>query len=105
MLPSSVAIVVATALFTLGAALVLAWAWRRGFLRNWDAQSRVIFEPRDFVVERPWETPVQRVQREAAFGDLVPAAPGEWGGATVAERATARAEARAEARARAEERA
>jgi hypothetical protein len=79
MLPSSVAIIVATALFTLGAALVLLWAWRRGFLRNWDAQSRVIFEPRDFLVERPWETPVQRLRREAAFGDLVPAAPGEWG--------------------------
>ena len=79
MIPSSVAIIVATAVFTLGAALVLLWAWRAGFLRNWDAQSRVIFEPRDFVVERPWETPVQRVRREAAYGDLVPAVPGEWG--------------------------
>jgi hypothetical protein len=82
MLPSSVAIIVATAHFTLGAALALLWAWRRGFLRNWDAQSRVIFEPRDFLVERPWESPVQRLRREAAFGDLVPAAPGEWGEAT-----------------------
>jgi hypothetical protein len=82
MLPSSVAIVVATALFTLGAAALLFWAWRRGFLRDIDAQSRVIFDPRDMRVARPWETPVQRLRREAAFGDLVPATPGEWGGAT-----------------------
>lgn len=94
MIPSSVAIAVATALFTLGAALALLWAWRRGFLRNWDAQARVIFEPRDFSVARPWETPVQRLRREAAYGDLVAAAPGEWGEAAEPRRPVAPPEAR-----------
>jgi len=81
MLPSSVAIIVATALLTLGAALVLAWAWRSGFLRDWDAQSRVIFEPRDLQVARPWESPVEQLTREVTYGPPEPPVPGEWGGA------------------------
>ena len=81
MLPSSVIVIVATALFTLGAALVLFWAWRLGFLRDFDAQSRVILNERDFRLERPWETEAARQDRERAYGELVPPVAGEWGGA------------------------
>lgn len=81
MLPSSVAVIVATAALTILGALVLVWAWRRGYFNDLEAQSRVIFEPRDWRLERPWETPVQRLEREVAFGDPLPPARGEWGGA------------------------
>ena len=81
MIPSSLPVIVATAALTLLAAAVLAWAWRRGFFRDLDAQSRVIFEPRDWRVERPWETPIQRLEREANFGAPVTPRPGKWGGA------------------------
>lgn len=80
-IPSSVPVIVATAALTLLAAFVLAWGWRRGFFRDLDAQSRVIFEPRDWQIERPWETPVQRLEREVAHGAPTAPAPGEWGGA------------------------
>jgi hypothetical protein len=80
-IPSSLPIIVATAALTLLAALVLAWGWRRGFFRDLDAQSKVIFEPRDWRVERPWESPVQRLEREMRHGDPVPPDRGEWGGA------------------------
>ena len=81
MLPTSLAVVLATAAMTLVPALLLAWAWRRGFFRDLGAQSRVIFEPRDWRVERPWEGPAERLTREVAHGPLVTPAPGEWGGA------------------------
>jgi hypothetical protein len=77
-----VPIIVATAALTLLAALVLFWAWRRGFFRDLDAQSRVIFAPADFRLERPWESPVQRLERETRYGALVEPPPGEWGGAS-----------------------
>lgn len=79
MLPTSIAIVLATVILTLAPALVLAWAWRRGHLRHLEAQSRIIFEPRDWRVERPWESPAERLTREVAYGELVPPVPGEWG--------------------------
>jgi hypothetical protein len=47
-LPTSLLIVLATVALTLVPAVVLAWAWRRGVLRELEAQSRVIFEPRDW---------------------------------------------------------
>lgn len=81
MLPASLPVIVLTAVFSLLPALVLFWAWRRGWLRDLDAQSRVIFEPRDLRVERPWESPVERLTREVAHGPTTPAEPGEWGGA------------------------
>ncbi len=81
MIPSSLPVILATAAFTLVAALLMVWGWRRGYFRDLDAQSRVIFEPRDWRVARPWETPVQRLEREVAHGRSVPATPGEWGGA------------------------
>ncbi len=81
MLPSSPAIIVATAALTLLAALALGWAWRRGVLRDLAAQSRVIFEPGDLQTERPWEGPADQLAREVAHGPPRRPAPGEWGGA------------------------
>ena len=82
MIPSSLPVIVATAALTLLAVAVLAWGFRRGFFRDLDAQSRVIFEPKDFRLERPWETTVQRLEREMNYGERVAPAPGEWGGAS-----------------------
>lgn len=81
MIPSSLVVIVATAALTLLGALVLLWAWWRGFFHDLDAQARVIFEPHDRRLARPWETPAQRREREAEHGPTIPAAPGEWGGA------------------------
>ena len=81
MIPSSVPIIVATAALTLLGAAVLFWAWRRGFLSNLDAQARIIFEPRDWRLERPWETDLQRLEREVAYGEPLKPSRGEWGGA------------------------
>ena len=81
MIPASLPVIVLSAVFCLVPALVMFWAWRRGYFRDLDAQSRVIFEPRDLRVERPWESPVERLTREVAHGAPAPAEPGEWGGA------------------------
>ena len=81
MIPSSLAVIVAAAALTLLAAAVLAWAWWRGYFDDLDAQSRVIFEPRDWRLERPWESPVDRLERETTYGAPIAPAPGEWGGA------------------------
>ena len=81
MIPSSLAVIVATAALTLLAAAMLAWAWWRGYFDDLDAQSRVIFEPRDWRLERPWESPVDRLERETTYGAPIAPAPGEWGGA------------------------
>ena len=81
MIPSSLPVIVATAALTLLAAAVLAWAYWRGFFRDLDAQARVIFEPEDLRLERPWETPVDRLEREMRHGKLGAPVPGEWGGA------------------------
>ena len=81
MIPSSLAVIVATAALTLLAAAVLAWAWWRGYFDDLDAQARVIFEPRDWRLERPWESPVDRLERETTYGAPIAPAPGAWGGA------------------------
>ena len=81
MIPSSLPVILATAALTLLAVLVLAWGWWRGFFDDLPAQSRVIFEPRDLRLERPWESPVQRIERETTHGAPVAPVPGEWGGA------------------------
>ena len=81
MIPSSLAVIVATAALTLLAAAALAWAWWRGYFDDLDAQSRVIFEPRDWRLERPWESPGARLVRETTSGAPLAPAPGEWGGA------------------------
>jgi hypothetical protein len=80
-IPSSLPVILATAAFTLLACVLMFWGWRRGYFRDLDAQSRIIFEPRDWQVARPWETPVERLEREVAYGRPVAPAPGEWGGA------------------------
>lgn len=81
MFPSSLAVVLTGLLFGVLALVVFAWAWRRGQFRNLDDQARVIFEPRDYLYERPWETPEQRAQRVLEYGPLIRPVPGEWGGA------------------------
>ena len=79
MIPSSLIVILATAALTLLGALVMLWAWWRGFFDDLDAQSRVIFEAHDFQLARPWETPVQRLERETLHGPPLPAPRGEWG--------------------------
>lgn len=81
MIPSSLAVIVATAALTLLAALVLLWAWSRGFFDDLDAQARVIFEPDDWRIARPWETAAQRRERAAEHGPPLPPDRGQWGGA------------------------
>ena len=51
MLPTSLVVAIATVAMTLIPALLLLWAWRRGFFRDLEAQSRVIFDERDWRVE------------------------------------------------------
>lgn len=81
MLPTSLVVAIATVGMTLIPALLLLWAWRRGLFRDLEAQSRIIFDERDWRVERPWESRVERLTREVDFGPAEPARPGEWGGA------------------------
>lgn len=80
MLPTSLVVAIATVAMTLVPAVLLLWAWRRGLFRDLDGQARVIFDARDWRVERPWESPRDRAVREMAFGPSVEAQPGEWGG-------------------------
>lgn len=80
MLPTSLVVAIATVAMTLVPALLLLWAWRRGLFRDLEAQSRIIFEERDWRVERPWESRADRLARRA-LGPAEPARPGEWGGA------------------------
>lgn len=81
MLPTSLAVALATIAMTLAPALLLFWSWRRGLFRDMDGQSRVIFEPGDLQIDRPWESPPARLMREVAYGELLPPRAGEWGGA------------------------
>lgn len=80
MFGGSVVVVVGT-LALVGLALV-AWAaaWRAGAFRDVDAQARVILDPRDLRLDRPWETAHQRADRRASHGEPLPPEPGEWGG-------------------------
>jgi len=57
MIPASFAILVAGVAIGVLALLAFMWAWRRGEFDDIDAQSRVIFDARDYRLERPWETP------------------------------------------------
>lgn len=79
MFPSSLVVALTglgLGLLALGAFL---WGWRRGQYRDLHAQARAIFEPRDFRLDRPWETAAQRDERVREFGPLEQAQPGEWG--------------------------
>jgi cbb3-type cytochrome oxidase maturation protein len=80
MLPSSfVVLLTGVVLGGLGL-LAFAWAWRRGHFGDLDAQSRVIFDERDYRLERPWESPEQREERRRLYGEALAPEPGEWGG-------------------------
>jgi hypothetical protein len=81
MLPSSLVVVLTGLAFGALALLAFAWGWWRGHFSNLDEQARVLFEPRDYLVERPWETPRQRAERIGQYGALLPPDIGEWGGA------------------------
>lgn len=81
MLPSSLVVVLTGLAFSALALSVFAWGWWRGHFRNLDEQARVLFEPRDYLVERPWESPRQRAERIGQYGEPLPPDLGEWGGA------------------------
>ncbi len=81
MLPTSLAVALATVAMTLSPALLLFWSWRRGYFRNLDAQSLVIFEAEDLQIARPWESAADQLTREVAFGTPLTPQAGEWGGA------------------------
>jgi nitrogen fixation-related uncharacterized protein len=80
-LPTSLVVAIVTVVMTLIPALLLFWAWRRGLFRDLEAQSRVIFEPRDWTVSRPWESGEEQLFRELTYGGPAEPEPGEWGGA------------------------
>ena len=81
MFPASLAVIVTGLVLGMIALCAFAWAWWRGQFDDLDAQSRVIFDERDYRLERPWETAAQREERERLYGEPVPPRPGEWGGA------------------------
>jgi cbb3-type cytochrome oxidase maturation protein len=81
MLPSSLTVLL-TGLFLGAIALgAFVWAWRRGQFDHLEAQAHVIFDERDYRLERPWETEAEREERRRLYGEPVPPDPGEWGGA------------------------
>jgi nitrogen fixation-related uncharacterized protein len=79
--PSSFAVIVAGLLVSGLALLAFVWGWWRGQFSHLDRQTAVIFESRDLVIARPWESPQQHADRALRYGDLVAPAGGEWGGA------------------------
>lgn len=81
MIPYSVVVALTGLILGLMAIGAFVWAWRRGAFDNIDEQARVILEPRDYRLLRPWETPAQQAERRQQYGELVEPAPGEWGGA------------------------
>ncbi len=81
MFPSSLAVLGVGLLLGFLALAAFAWAWRRGQFHELRRQAHVIFDDRDLRLERPWETPDQRAEREERYGPLIEPSPGEWGGA------------------------
>ena len=80
MIPSSLTVILATLALGVVALAAFIVAWLRGHFRDFDTQARVIFDSRDLRFMRPWETPAQRLDREAMYGAPVPGERGEWGG-------------------------
>jgi len=80
MIPYSIIVAITGLLLGLAAIAAFVWAWSRGAFENIDDQARVIFEPRDLRLLRPWETQAQQEERRKLYGELIEPAPGEWGG-------------------------
>ena len=80
MFPSSLAVIGAGLVIGVLALAAFAWAWRSGAFRHLDRQAAVILDDRDLRLERPWESPRQRDERIAAFGEPLPPGTSEWGG-------------------------
>lgn len=80
MIPISLAVVVMVLAICVVGLMAFTWAWRRGHFRHLDEQARALFEPRDLLLERPWETRAQRDERRRRYGELERPARGEWGG-------------------------
>jgi cbb3-type cytochrome oxidase maturation protein len=81
MIPYSIAVALTGLLLGLLAIGAFAWAWRRGAYDDIDEQARVILDPRDYRLIRPWETPAEQEERRRLYGELIEPVPGEWGGA------------------------
>jgi len=82
MLPTSLVVVIATVSMSLAPALLLFWSWRRGLFHDLELQSRMIFDERDWRLERPWESFAEQRTREVLYGRRENPKAGEWGGAT-----------------------
>lgn len=80
MIPSSLAVILATLALGVVALAAFAVGWWRGYFRNLDSQARVIFDSHDLRFERPWESAVQRLERETMYGAPLSGDRGEWGG-------------------------
>lgn len=81
MVPLSVAVIVAGLLLGGIGFVAFAWGWRHGQFDALAEQSRILFDERDCRLERPWESPAQREEREKLYGPLLQPDRGEWGGA------------------------
>ncbi len=81
MIPYSITVALTGLILGLIAIAAFIWAWRRGAFDHLDAQARVILDPRDYRLVRPWETPAQQEERRRLYGDPIEPEPGEWGGA------------------------
>lgn len=80
MIPYSLIVAVTGLLLGIVAIAAFAWAWARGAFDNIDEQARVILEPRDLRLARPWETVAEQTERKRLYGDPIEPEPGEWGG-------------------------
>ncbi len=81
MLPASLIVILGALVMGFAALGAFYWAWRRGHFDHLEAQAHVIFEERDYRLERPWEDEAQREARRQAYGEPIAPEPGEWGGA------------------------
>lgn len=81
MIPASLAVILAGLVMGFVALVAFVWAWRKGHFDHLDAQARVIFDARDYRLERPWESAAQREERRRMYGEPIVPEPGEWGGA------------------------
>jgi hypothetical protein len=59
--------------------LLFGIAYLNGAFENPKSQAMDIFDERDLLIERPWETESEKNSRKTEFGFLVSPAPSEWG--------------------------